>query len=433
MDLFIALLLLVNLLIGCWYLILACILATEFEDRDIEPHFYGYILGAYALSSILCSFWVSWFIKKLGRSTVLFSGILLMSISVIITGLIALIENNNLMIIVAILWRLSQGFFKNLVLVPSFSIIVITNPAKKVMYLGIMEWVLSLGTAIGPVIGSALYSIFGYFYMFWFIGLLFLIITPAMMLSKPINIDDEEETISFVSNVEADDESEQRITYCHILSDHTVQLISLALLVATVAFSYFEPVLSFRLFEFTNSVQVHSLIFSWMIGGYSAMALMVTILIKQIKPINLVALGMLLWGFCNFLVGPSVFLPDSIVLIALGLFLSGMTIVCCTVPQLPIMLKCLESKYPTQAHIASDYCSSIYNAVFSLGMFLGPVYGGHVTELVGFRTWWDVMAVILIIYSIIFYLLNLIKSRNEMKNSTRFNDTSTKLCLSSDI
>ena len=83
-----------------------------------------------------------------------------------------------------------------------------------------------------------------------------------MMLSKPINIDDEEETISFVSNVEADDESEQRITYCHILSDHTVQLISLALLVATVAFSYFEPVLSFRLFEFTNSVQVHSLIFS---------------------------------------------------------------------------------------------------------------------------------------------------------------------------
>ena len=432
MGLFIALLLLVNLLIGCWYLILACILATEFEDRDIEPHYYGYILGAYALSSILCSFWVSWFIKKLGRSAVLFSGILLMSISVIITGLITYIENDDIMIMVAILWRLSQGFFKNLVLVPSFSIIVITNPVKRVMYLGIMECVLSLGTAIGPVVGSILYSIFGYFYMFCFIGLLFLVITPAMMLSKPLNIDDEEETDTLVHNVDPADEFEKKLTYYDILSDHTIQLISLALLVATVAFSYFEPVLSFRLFEFTDSVQVHSLIFSWMIGGYSAMALMVTLLIKQIKPINLVASGMLLWGFWNFLVGPSVFLPDSIVLIALGLFLSGMTIVCCTVPQLPIMLECLESKYPTQAHIASDYCSSIYNAVFSLGMFLGPVYGGHVTELLGFRVWCDIMGVILIIYSIVFYILNLVWSRSESKITRKTNDLSTSVCFSTD-
>ena len=145
---------------------------------------------------------------------------------------------------------------------PSFSIIVITNPVKRVMYLGIMECVLSLGTAIGPVVGSILYSIFGYFYMFCFIGLLFLVITPAMMLSKPLNIDDEEETDTLVHNVDPVDEFEKKLTYYDILSDHTIQLISLALLVATVAFSYFEPVLSFRLFEFTDSVQVHSLIFS---------------------------------------------------------------------------------------------------------------------------------------------------------------------------
>ena len=82
------------------------------------------------------------------------------------------------------------------------------------------------------------------------------------MLSKPLNIDDEEETDTLVHNVDPADEFEKKLTYYDILSDHTIQLISLALLVATVAFSYFEPVLSFRLFEFTDSVQVHSLIFS---------------------------------------------------------------------------------------------------------------------------------------------------------------------------
>ena len=100
----------------------------------------------------------------------------------------------------------------------------------------------------------------------------------------------------------------------------------------------------------------------------------------------MVTLGLFLTGLSNFLIGPSTLLPNSLPLIALGLYLSGVTMVFANVPQIPIMLKQAELKFPLQKHKASDLCSTIYFFMYSLGQLLGPVYSGYMTDLIGYRS-----------------------------------------------
>ena len=118
--------------------------------------------------------------------------------------------------------------------------------------------------------------------------------------------------------------------------------------------SYYEPTLSFRISEFTDSVYIQGLIFSLYFAGYAAMALIIPYLSKCINHINLVTLGLVSCGVCNFFIGPSKLLPNSLILLATGLLLSGFTIVVALVPTLPIMLKRAEQNYPNDTFKASD-------------------------------------------------------------------------------
>ena len=165
-DIYTVLIFGLNMIICTWYLILASLLDAEFEHRKLEPYLYGYIVGIYSLSSLAWGFWVSWLIHKLGRSKILYIGIIFLSITVSCMGMITYIEDNTIMIVTALFLRVWHGFFKVFIQIPSYSIIVILHPDDRYKYIGIMESVSNVGSGIRPVIGSILYNLFGYFYMF---------------------------------------------------------------------------------------------------------------------------------------------------------------------------------------------------------------------------------------------------------------------------
>ena len=115
--------------------------------------------------------------------------------------------------------------------------------------------------------------------------------------------------------------------------------------------------------------------------------------------------GLFLSGLSNFLVGPSTLLPNSLILITFGLYILGITMVFANLPPLPIMLKQVELVYPYQKSKASDLCSTIYYLMFSLGQFLSPIYSGYMTYLIGYRTCCDTVGLLLVLYSIVYYML----------------------------
>ena len=83
--------------------------------------------------------------------------------------------------------------------------------------------------------------------------------------------------------------------------------------------------------------------------------------------------------------GPSIFLPNSLLLIGFGLFFSGTTAVFFIVTIIPEMTKRVEKMFPAQTREASDMCSGLCNAMFGLGQMVGPIYGGEITRISIYR------------------------------------------------
>ena len=166
--------------------------------------------------------------------------------------------------------------------------------------------------------------------------------------------------------------------------------------------SYFEPLLSFRTAEFTESIFIQGFMYSIFVIGMAMMYLTLPYFSKMIGLIYMISLGLFLCGISNFLVGPSSLLPNNLILMAFGLFFSGFTMVLCIIPQIPIMLSQIEDMLPSETRNASDICSSIHVLNHRFGVLLGPIYGGFMNYLVGYRTTCDIVAIVLITYSIIF-------------------------------
>ena len=122
MAVFTLLLILVILLNGMWVLMLASVLATEFGYRNIPSYEYGYILSSSSISSMITWFSASWLVSKIGRSNMLFTGIVTMSISMSLMGFTTFIKDNLQMIAFGVFWRFWQGFSKTLIQIPGVSI-----------------------------------------------------------------------------------------------------------------------------------------------------------------------------------------------------------------------------------------------------------------------------------------------------------------------
>ena len=121
---------------------------------------------------------------------------------------------------------------------------------------------LNIGNSIGPVVGSILYSFVGYFYMFMIVGCLFLIIFPFLKFTMPPGIDENENTDDLVKNESlSTEEDSQEISYFKILCDPVILLAMISQVLFSISFSFFEPVLSFRLLEFNASVHLQGLVF----------------------------------------------------------------------------------------------------------------------------------------------------------------------------
>ena len=74
---------------------------------------------------------------------------------------------------------------------------------------------------------------------------------------------------------QSDMETVQKINYYGLLSDHIIVLSIGATLFSHWAYTYYEPVLSFRLLDFTRSVHLQGLVFFSMTGGFTFMAIFV--------------------------------------------------------------------------------------------------------------------------------------------------------------
>ena len=209
-------------------------------------------------------------------------------------------------------------------------------------------------------------------------------------------------------------------------------MLSITQILTLMAFWYVEPVLSFRIQQFTDSVRIQGIVFSCLVIGYCIMWFILPFFAKYVNQTGLITISLFLCGLFNFLVGPSTVLPDNLYLLAFGLLASSSTIAIVVVLQIPIMTKRAEWKYPSQTRRVSDMWCSIFSGTFSLGLLIGPIYGGYVNDLVGYRNLCDISATILVLYSLIFYAFYKLTEKSDEK-SDDLQETQLKKAYLSEI
>ena len=186
-----------------------------------------------------------------------------MSCSIMLMGLVTYVQNDTLMILIAIMLSFCQGFFRSFIQIPAASILIIINHEQKVQYLGYYECMLNFGNSIGPAVGSILYSLVGYLYMFIIIGSLFVLFIPLLKITMPFGIDDDDENTSDLIQDHQESSNGKNfkvIRYFKILTDPIIILALLSQVLFSISFCYFEPVLSFRLLDFSDDVRLQGLV-----------------------------------------------------------------------------------------------------------------------------------------------------------------------------
>jgi len=115
----------------------------------------------------------------------------------------ALIENDELFYYYLLLMRVFQGIGGISVLTASYSLISIEFSDGKEKFFGYAEACIGIGLMMGPVLGSAIYSLSDYFVTNFVFGMIFLVCTFAVMFLLPerLNIDGIKiDEVSSVSN-----------------------------------------------------------------------------------------------------------------------------------------------------------------------------------------------------------------------------------------
>ena len=110
------------------------------------------------------------------------------------------IKDNRIMVSVAMILRAAQGLIIVLSSIPCRSLLAIIEPREKIRYAGYYDAALAIGESLGPVIGSVLYKLVGFLYIFVIIGCSIFIYIPLMMLCMPKNIDSDQEVTTLIKS-----------------------------------------------------------------------------------------------------------------------------------------------------------------------------------------------------------------------------------------
>lgn len=105
-------------------------------------------------------------------------------------------------------------------------------------------------------------------------------------------------------------------------------------------------------------------------------------------------IGTLCCGLSMFLVGPAEFIPDSLLIMAIGQFLYVLFSAFMFLYALPEIIFLLNERFPNQEEKVGDVASALYNFAFGSGQLLSPLFGSLVTYLVGFRMCSDIIGIL---------------------------------------
>ncbi len=314
----------------------------------------GFLFGSYSIALLLATPIMGMLSDRIGRRGPLLAGLLGLAGA---TLLFAYSTNFTLLVLARILQGLSAAatWTAGLALLAD-----ITPPQERGKTMGIALSGMALGTLIGPVFGGLLFQWGGYRLPFFVAAGMALLdgMARLLLLREP-----RERVHEPGASV-------------RLLRERSIVVISIVVIIGAALPSFLEPTLPVHLQTHLGaSPAVIGILFAMPTLAYAISTPLVGLLTDRLGRRPLMLIGLI----GGTLVIPLIALASSVLLAGGALFLLGVTLGLLMTPTLPELSDVVDRTDSTTYGAAY----ALYNFVYSLGLMIGPITGGLLTNSVG--------------------------------------------------
>ena len=369
----IILLICMNMFSAMGFSIVAPLFPVLGKDFSISEALLGCIISTYAITNCITTPFVPKLCKRFSRIRLLYFATFFEATCTLSYSFLENIPSLSLFLIIVFSLRIIHGIFASFIITLVYSLACSLSDEDEIKSnLGYIEIGMSLGSSAGPLFVSIFYKIGGYKLPFLILGLFLYI---SVYLTKIL----ENEKID-------KNEIEEDPSFFRFLNNHNIILISGALVLSMVSYTFYFPCLTNHLYEKYNlGVSWSSLFFSVPLISYLIVVNFINIISKKIGSFHSLSFGILVNVIGVYLIYPLPPFPNHIAFIIMGLSITGAgsLVWIFSLLELSKIIKTLSGNY--DQNTVNDIASAINNLFGGIGDLFGPIIGGAISTHFSFK------------------------------------------------
>ncbi|XP_028824299.1 MFS-type transporter SLC18B1 isoform X2 [Denticeps clupeoides] len=356
------------------YSILAPFFPSEARRKGVSQTIIGLIFGWYALCVLLVSLLLGKYIVQIGAKFMIISGIFVSAVCTMLFGLLDRTSSGMPFILLCFLVRSVNAVGFAAAVTSSFAILAKVFPNNIATVMGCVEVFTGLGLILGPPLGGWLYQSFGFEIPFIALGCLLFAMVPF--------------NICLLPKLDADESESSFLRLCSCVR---ILLICFALFTLSSGLGFLDATLAlFAVDKFSMSSGSVGLLMMGLSLPYGAASPVFGFFSDKFPHLRrwmMVTGGMITaMGFCLLGPVPVLHVTSHLWLTVLMLVLIGFSLCLTGIPSFAEMLVSAHELGLPENLSTLGLVSGLFSAVWSAGMFFGPVVGGYVAQQVNFQS-----------------------------------------------
>ncbi|XP_050172249.1 MFS-type transporter SLC18B1 [Myiozetetes cayanensis] len=355
------------------YSILGPFFPTEAEKKGASNTIVGLIFGCFALFNFLSSLILGNYLTRIGAKFMFVAGMFVSGCVTILFGMLDKVPSGPMFIGFCFLVRAIDAISFAAAMTASFSILAKAFPTNIATVLGSLEIFSGLGMVLGPPLGGFLYQSFGYEVPFITLGCIVLVFVPMNMCILPKY-----------------DSIPSKESFWKLILLPKVLVLCLTIFSLSACLGFLDPTISlFILKKFKLPTGYVGLVFLGLALSYSLSSPLLGLVSDKLPYTRkwLLIAGGLLTALCFFMLGPApvLHIESQLWMFVLVLVLIGFSLGMSAIPVFPEVLQCAHENGFEEGLSLLGLVSGLFNAMWSLGAFAGPILGGFLNESLGFE------------------------------------------------
>ncbi|AWP16184.1 putative MFS-type transporter SLC18B1 isoform 2 [Scophthalmus maximus] len=355
------------------YSILGPFFPAEALKKGASQTVIGLIFGCYAICNLIGSLILGKYIVQIGAKFMLVTGLFVSGCCTILFGLLDRVPAGATFITLCFLVRSIDAVGFSAAMTSSFAVTVKIFPNNVATVLGSLEIFTGLGLILGPPVGGWFYQSFGYEVPFMLLGCFLLIMVPFNIYILP-TLDTDPSKDSFF----------------RLLTHGRIVLICYVIFTLSAGLGFLDATLSLYAIEtFSLSPGYVGVIMLGLSLPYCLASPLIGYFTDKYPATRswFMVIGSIATavGFC--LLGPVPFLhiPRQLWLLVLMLAVIGFSLGMTAIPTFPEIIMCAYEHGFQEGLSTLGMVSGLFGAVWSMGIFYGPVVGGIITQHLSFE------------------------------------------------